>query len=128
MALVGENFQTDEISLKPLTKRLGSSLEGIDCRHVDDVTWATIIDVFHDRNLLVFPNQNLNPDEHTAFMERFGELDVHPQGKPRAFQVSDRQRLATNPNKEIGFSSQDLQFVHLHRQTDKAKVRVFLDN
>ena len=93
--MVGVNSKTDKISLKPLTKRLGSSLEGIDCRHVDDATWATIIDVFHDRNLLVFPNQNLNPDEHTAFMERFGELDVHPQ------ELSARSTLALPENPKV---------------------------
>ena len=89
------NAIAHQIFSKPLTKRLGSRLEGIDCRHVDDATWATILDAFHERNLLVFPNQHLNPDEHATFMERFGELDVHPQ------ELSARSTLPLPENPKV---------------------------
>ena len=67
------------IEIEPLTKRLGARVHGIDCRDVDDAVWAAIEHAFHTHHVLVFPDQDLTPDQHAAFMERFGELDIHPQ-------------------------------------------------
>ena len=64
---------------QPLTKVLGARVGGVDCRDVDDDLWQLILAAFNRHHLLVFPEQSLSPEQHADFMERFGELDVHPQ-------------------------------------------------
>ncbi|MBI08599.1 MAG: hypothetical protein CMM55_03665 [Rhodospirillaceae bacterium] len=79
MANITAIRNSDPIEIEPLTKRLGARLHGIDCRDVCDATWKAILDAFHNHHVIVFPDQDLTPDEHANFMERFGELDIHPQ-------------------------------------------------
>jgi len=91
----GTNLGSNRIFAEPLSKRLGARLHGVDCRSVDDAVWANIRDVFHERHVVVFPDQHLTPDEHATFMERFGELDVHPQ------ELSARSTLPLPENPKI---------------------------
>jgi taurine dioxygenase len=57
----------------------GARILGVDCRAVDDGTWDAILEVFHARHVIVFPNQTLTPDQHADFLACFGILDIHPQ-------------------------------------------------
>lgn len=79
MANTAELRNSAPIEIEPLTKRLGARLHGVDCSDVDDETWSAILAAFHTHHVLVFPDQDLTPDQHANFMERFGLLDVHPQ-------------------------------------------------
>lgn len=67
------------LTVERLTGRYGARICDIDCADVDDQTWDAILQVFHDRHVVVFPKQKLTPQQHARFMERFGVLDVHPQ-------------------------------------------------
>lgn len=71
---VYEHFEVER-----LTGTFGARITKFDCARVDDTQWDEIRDAFHRYHVLVFSDQNLEPGEHAAFMERFGELDVHPQ-------------------------------------------------
>ena len=62
-----------------LTGLYGARVFDVDCRNIDEATWSAVLDIFHARHVVVFPNQTLTPDEHADFMARFGELDIHPQ-------------------------------------------------
>lgn len=73
------NRRSNQLRVERLTGTFGARLPDVDVRDVDDDTWAEVLDVFHDAHVLVFPNQTLEPADHAAFMERFGELDIHPQ-------------------------------------------------
>jgi len=79
MANTAELRNSAPIEIESLTKRLGARLHGVDCSDVDDETWSAILAAFHTHHVLVFPDQDLTPDQHANFMERFGFLDVHPQ-------------------------------------------------
>ena len=70
---------TTALKTERLTGLYGARILDVDCRSVDDATWAAILEVFHARHVIVFPNQTLTPEEHADFMERFGVLDIHPQ-------------------------------------------------
>lgn len=83
------------IEIEPLTKRLGARIHGVDCRAVDDAAWSEILQAFHDHHVLVFPDQDLTPDQHVTFMERFGELDLHPQ------ELSARSTLPLPENPKV---------------------------
>ena len=95
MANIDALRNSTPIEVEPLTKRRGARLHGIDCRKGDDATWAMILDAFHTHHVLVFPNQDLTPDQHAAFMERFGELDIHPQ------ELSARTTLPLSENPKV---------------------------
>ena len=95
MANIDALRNSTPIEVEPLTKRLRARLLGVDCRKVDAATWSMILHAFHTHHVLVFPNQDLPPDQHAAFMERFGELDIHPQ------ELSARTTLPLSENPKV---------------------------
>ena len=72
---------------------IGSSIEGVDLRHLDDDQVAAIRAVWLARKVVFFPGQHLDPDEHLAFARRFGKpTEGHPvipglKGKPEVFEI-----------------------------------------
>lgn len=91
----GESLRNSAFELERLSPAVGARLHGVDCRAIDDQTWAEIVGAFHTHHLLVFPNQELTSFEHSEFMERFGELDVHPQ------ELSARTTLPLDENPKV---------------------------
>ncbi|MFT5394796.1 MAG: taurine dioxygenase [Gammaproteobacteria bacterium] len=79
MNSVSGRSTTSQFQVERLTGTLGARVVGLDCRAVDDAVWDAVLAVFHTHHLLVFPGQRLTPENHAAFMARFGELDIHPQ-------------------------------------------------
>jgi len=57
---------------------LGARVEGLDVRKVSDSQWQTLNEAFCAHQVLVFPQQQLTPDEQKAFACRWGELVRHP--------------------------------------------------
>jgi taurine dioxygenase len=57
---------------------LGAEITGLDlAQPLDETTFRAIEDVFHDRGVVVFRDQQLSEEEHIAFSRRFGELEIH---------------------------------------------------
>ena len=57
---------------------LGAEITGLDlAQPLDEAAFRAIEDVFHDRGVVVFRDQQLTEDEHIAFSRRFGELEIH---------------------------------------------------
>ena len=78
------NASADPLTNTPLTTqrlagRYGARDLGVDCTDVSDATWQEIVDVFHDRHVVVLPDQKLTPNQHADFMQRFAVLDTRPQ-------------------------------------------------
>jgi taurine dioxygenase len=44
---------------------------------LDEATFRAIQDVFHERGVLVFRDQQLTEQQHIDFSRRFGELEIH---------------------------------------------------
>ena len=63
------------IHVEPLDATLGAVVTGVRLAALDDDTWRSIDDAFHEHAVLVFPGQGLTTDEQRAFGLRFGELD-----------------------------------------------------
>jgi len=83
------------MEIQPLTGAVGARISGLDCAQVSPTDWDVVLETFHTRHVLVFAGQSLNPYQHMAFMERFGELDIHPQ------ELSARTTLPLPENPKI---------------------------
>ena len=68
---------TAQLSLRPLGKKIGTEVQGIDLAKLDDETFAEIEDIFRDHPVLVFRDQKLDAHQLAAFGARFGHLREH---------------------------------------------------
>ena len=57
---------------------LGATVSGVDVGSIDDQTWTQINEAFLTHHVLVFPEQDLTPEQQMAFAERWGKLVRHP--------------------------------------------------
>lgn len=84
----------DNVSITPLTPKLGAEIEGIDLASLNDQEIELVRDAFRKHLVLVFRNQTLTREQHKAFGRLFGELQTHPAktnlglpGDPEIFDV-----------------------------------------
>jgi taurine dioxygenase len=73
------------MKVRRLSAPLGAIVEDLDVRSVDDATWQTLNELFSEHHVLVFPGQDLSPEEHMAFGRRWGELVRHPYAGLESF-------------------------------------------
>jgi len=83
---------------------VGAEIHGIDLRRpLDDATFGEIRQAFHDHGVVFFRDQDITPDQHIAFAERFGPINVNRfftpvPGHPRIAEV----RKEPDQKKNIG--------------------------
>src|SRR5580700_7875295 len=68
---------TAQLSIRPLGKKLGTEIAGVDLAQLDDETFAEIEEIFRDHPVLVFRDQQLDAPQLAAFGARFGHLRPH---------------------------------------------------
>ncbi len=66
------------MQIEPLGAPLGAVISNIDVRHVSGDQWQEINALFCQHKVLVFPRQDLTPEDHIRFAEQWGELVRHP--------------------------------------------------
>ncbi|MEJ2132052.1 MAG: TauD/TfdA family dioxygenase [Gammaproteobacteria bacterium] len=66
------------MDVRRIAAPLGARVENLDVRDVDDACWAELNRLFCEFHVLVFPRQELTPEAHIAFAERWGRLVRHP--------------------------------------------------
>ena len=71
---------------------LGALVEGVDLAQVTPQQMVELEQAYADHEVLFFENQNLAPEAHLAFAERWGEINVnrffaHVAGHPAIAQV-----------------------------------------
>ena len=54
---------------------LGALVTDIDLARLDDATWATVENSFHEFGVLIFPGQHLSEEAQIAFGARFGDIE-----------------------------------------------------
>ena len=59
-----------------LHPRVGVEIRGVECRRVDEATFADIACAFEDHSVLLFRGQRISDEEQVAFSERFGPLET----------------------------------------------------
>ena len=57
---------------------LGAVVDGLDVRSVDDDLWVELNAAFCEHQVLVFPRQELTPEDQMRFAGRWGKLVRHP--------------------------------------------------
>lgn len=73
------------MKIEQLAAPLGAIVSGLDVRKVDDASWPELNELFCQYHLLVFPGQQLTPEEQIKFAGRWGNLVRHPYAGMEAY-------------------------------------------
>ena len=57
---------------------MGAAVTGVDVRVITSETFETLDDLFCQHQVLVFPDQQLTPQDQMKFANHWGELVRHP--------------------------------------------------
>ena len=82
-----------KIEVTPLAGALGAMIGGVDLARIEDNrTYGEINQAFLDYGVIFFSDQHLSPEQHLAFAQSFGEIDVnkffpHVEGYPEVAEV-----------------------------------------
>lgn len=73
---MGSEFQS--ISVTPLSSALGAEIGGIDiAAGIDETQLKEIKQAFVDYSVVFFRDQEITPDQHIEFAERWGKINVN---------------------------------------------------
>jgi len=80
-----------DLDVRPLSPTIGAEIHGIDCSaDLDDHVVSAIREIWLERLVVFFPDQNLDDDGQIAFASRLGELtENHPVER----QVAERKEI-----------------------------------
>jgi alpha-ketoglutarate-dependent taurine dioxygenase len=100
--------QPMEPTITPLDASFGATITNIDLATMDAATWKCVEDAFHEYAALVFPDQNLSPEDQYIFACRFGDIEVTRPG-------SEGQTVTISNEKPDGsvFSADEARFKSL---------------
>ena len=59
------------------SEAVGMEITDVDLRSISDSEFNDIKDLFFERGALIFRDQEMTPEEHIAFAERWGEIDIN---------------------------------------------------
>jgi len=94
IATVKTNYKT--IGATPLSPAIGAEISGIDiARGIDDEQFDELRQAFVDFSVIFLRDQNLTPDQHIAFAERWGKINVN-----RFFKATDTHPVIAEVRKE----------------------------
>lgn len=66
------------IQVTPVGTALGAEIDGVDiAAGISDAQFAEIWQAFSDHSVVFFRDQDITPDQHVAFAERWGEINVN---------------------------------------------------
>ena len=86
------------ISTTPLSGHAGSVIEDVDLRTMDDATFADVLDVLHDRGVVVFRDVHLTEDEQIELGARMGRLEPFPIAALRGATGPSFQTIVDGPD------------------------------
>jgi taurine dioxygenase len=61
---------------------VGAEIRGVDLRTISDADFETVRETFADCGVVFFRDQKLEPEDHIAFAERVGEININRFFKP----------------------------------------------
>lgn len=83
------------LNIKPVSGALGAEINDVDLGNLSDGELAEIRQAYSDYGVLFFRNQNLSPEQHIAFAELWGKININ-----RFFQAVDDYPMIALVNKE----------------------------
>ena len=66
------------MKIERITPPVGAEVTEVDLNTIDDAQFAEIHTAFLDHSVLVFRDQDLDPEAHLSFARRFGDIDQYP--------------------------------------------------
>ncbi len=82
------------MQIQRMSAPLGAVVSGLDIRKTSDDQWHELNDLFCQHHVLVFPDQQLSPDDQVEFAQRWGELIPFPYGglpdQPNLIELKNR--------------------------------------
>ncbi len=95
------SLDADCIEIKPLGGAVGAEILGVDLNRLSDPQFAEIRQAYLDYGVVFFRDQDLSPDQHIAFAERWGKINVnrffHPtESHPQIAEVRKEAHQTTN--------------------------------
>jgi len=70
--------QNVDVRVTPLAGALGAEVRGFQLGQMSAAEFAAFRQLWLEHLVLFFPDQDLTPDDHVAFAQRFGEIEIHP--------------------------------------------------
>jgi len=94
-------MSNDRIEVRPLTGGCGAEVLGVDLARLDDAQWQQVRRAYVDHGVIFFRDQQLTPEQHIAFAERFGPIDINKffqavDGYPSIAEVRKEKAQTTN--------------------------------
>jgi taurine dioxygenase len=86
-------MRNSTIDIQPIAGALGAEIHGVDLsRPLEDRQFGEIRQAFFDYSVIFFRDQKITPEQHIAFAERFGRINVnrffaHVAGYPMIAEV-----------------------------------------
>lgn len=87
-----------DITTTPLSGHIGSVIDGVDVRAMDDDTLTAVMAVLHDRGVIVFRDVHLTEEEQLEFASRMGRLEPFPVAKLRGATGPSFQTIVDGPD------------------------------
>lgn len=72
------SITSPDLTVERLTGSTGARIRGVDLNRLDEPTFALIRDTLLEHGVVHLPDQDVTPEAHKAFGERFGPLHTHP--------------------------------------------------
>ncbi|MFV0282132.1 MAG: TauD/TfdA dioxygenase family protein, partial [Rhodoblastus sp.] len=89
-------MRNHRLDITPASTALGANIGGIDLSaSIDDADIAALRGALNEHGVLFFRNQSITPEQHIAFAERFGKIDVN-----RFFRAADSYPQIAEVRKE----------------------------
>lgn len=106
------------VNVEPLGYALGAAITGLDLsRDLDAADLAVVRAAWLKHLVLVFPGQNLTPEQHMRFSRNFGRLDQHAS-QPRNYLDPEHPELLMITNKPIAGKPSDTRNTGRNWHTD----------
>ncbi len=106
------------VNVEPLGYALGAAITGLDLsRDLDAADLAAVRAAWLKHLVLVFPGQNLTPEQHMRFSRNFGRLDQHAS-QPRNYLDPEHPELLMITNKPIAGKPSDTRNTGRNWHTD----------
>ncbi len=89
-------MQYSTIEVRPISGALGGEIHGVDVSSpIHDEQFDEIRQAYHDFGVIFFRDQDLTPNQHIAFAERWGEININ-----RFFKAVDGYPMIAEVRKE----------------------------
>src|ERR1700675_1317001 len=81
-----------EPTITPIDATLGAVVTDLDLSRMEQRTWESVGQAFHEHAILIFPAQNLTAEAQVAFANRFGDIELlAPDPEQKAVAISNQK-------------------------------------